>query len=164
MGEEQKYAFEEIKKQSTSDSLLVHYDPDIKLIFSCDAAPYGVGAVFLYQFNDGIEKPITIVSWTLAPAEHRFAHLEDHKPLMYLFRATKPTSTMASAWIQRWALILSSYDYEIQYRQGSQQANADGCNRLPLPVSFQKIPIPGETILMMEHLDTMPVSAKQVRL
>ena len=76
---------------------------------------------------------------------------------MYLFSATKPIPTMASARIQRWALTLSSYD---QYRQSSQQANADGCSRLPLPVSFQEIPIPGETILVMEHLNTMPVSAK----
>ena len=82
---------------------------------------------------------------------------------MYLFSATKPTPTMASARIQRWALTLRSYDYEIRYRKGSQQANADGCSRLPLPVSAQEIPIPGETILVIEHLDTMPVAAKQVR-
>ena len=61
-------------------------------------------------------------------------------------------------------MTLSSYDYEIQCRQGSQQANADGCSKLPLPVSFQEIPIPGETTLVMEHLDAMPLSAKQVRL
>ena len=61
-------------------------------------------------------------------------------------------------------MTLSSYDYEIQYRQGSQQANADGCSILPLPVSALEIPIPGETILVLEHLDTTPVAAKQVRL
>ena len=66
--------------------------------------------------------------------------------------------------IQKWTLTLISYDYYIQYRQGSQQANADGCSRLPLPLSFQEVPIPGKTILVMEHLDTTPVSAKQVRL
>ena len=88
----------------------------------------------------------------------------DHKPLMYLFSATKPTPTMASVRIKRWALTLSSYDYEIQYRQGSQQANADGCSILPLPVNAPQIPIPGKTILVMEHLDTTPVAAKRVRL
>ena len=83
---------------------------------------------------------------------------------MYLFSATKPTPTMASARIQRWALMLSCYDYEIQYRPGSQQANADACSRLPLPTSVQNIPTPAETVLVMEHLETTPVSAKQVRL
>ena len=57
-------------------------------------------------------------------------------------------------------MTLSSYDYEIQYRQGSQQANADGCSRLPLPVSAPQIPIPSKTILVMAHLDTTPVAAK----
>ena len=83
---------------------------------------------------------------------------------MYLFSATKPTPTMASAHIQRWALTLSCYDYEIQYRPGSQQGNPDACSRLPLPTRALEISTPGETILVMEHMDTTPVSAKQVRL
>ena len=61
-GTEQKSAFNEIKEQLTSDSLLVHYDPDAKLILSCDASAYGVGAVLSHQFNDGIEKPIAFAS------------------------------------------------------------------------------------------------------
>ena len=36
-------------------------------------------------------------------------------------------------------------------------------SRLPLQFSYQEIPIPGKTILLMEHLNTMPISAKQVR-
>ena len=82
---------------------------------------------------------------------------------MYLFSATKPTPTMASARVQQWALTLSCYDYEIQYRPGAQQGNADACSRLSLPARALEIPTPGETILVMEHLDTTPVSAKQVR-
>ena len=42
-GPEQKSTFEGIKKQLISDSLLVHYDPEAKLILSCDASPYRVG-------------------------------------------------------------------------------------------------------------------------
>ena len=143
-GTEQKSAFEEIKKL-TSDLLLAHYDPDAKLILSCDASSYRLGAVLLHQFTDGIEKLIVFASWPLAPAEHRYAYLRkealaiifglkcfnqylagryfviysDHKPLMYLFSTTKPTPTMASALIQRSAFTLSINDYE-QYKQGSQ--------------------------------------------
>ena len=80
-----------------------------------------------HQFMDGVEKPITFASQTLEPAERCYAHLDkealaiifglkhfnqylagrnfviysDHKPLMYLFSATKPTPTMASARTQR---------------------------------------------------------------
>ena len=34
---------------------------------------------------------------------------------------------MASGRIQRWALTLGMYDYEIQYKLGAQQAHADAC-------------------------------------
>ena len=61
-GTEQKSAFEKIKEQLTSDSLLVHYDPDAKFILTCDASPYGIGAALLHQFNDSIEKPIAFAS------------------------------------------------------------------------------------------------------
>ena len=38
----------------------------------------------------------------------------DHKPLTHILSETSATPTMASGRIQRWALILGSYDYEIQ--------------------------------------------------
>ena len=83
-GTEQQSVFEEIKKQLTSDSLLVYYDPVANFILSCDASPYGVGAVLLHQFADGIEKAITFASQTLAPAECWYAHL-DKEALAIIF-------------------------------------------------------------------------------
>lgn len=50
---EQKFAFEEIKEQLLIHYYVVHYDPNAKLISTHTASPYGVGAVFLHQFNDG---------------------------------------------------------------------------------------------------------------
>ena len=40
---------------------------------------------------------------------------------------------MASARIQRWALTLAAYHYDINYKSGKTNANADVLNRLPLP-------------------------------
>ena len=145
--------------------------------------------MLLHQFTNSIEKPIAFALRTLAPAGRCYAHLDkealaiifglkhfnqhlagrhfviysDHKPLMHLFSATKPTPAMASAQIQRWALTLSSYDYKIRYRQGSQQANADGCSILLLPVSTQEVPIPGQTILVMEHLRHHTCGSKTIQ-
>ena len=83
-GPEQKSKFQEIKKQLTSDSLLVHYDPDVKPVLGCDASPYGVGAVLSHQFMDGVEKPITFASQTRAPAERHYADL-DKEALAIIF-------------------------------------------------------------------------------
>ena len=59
---------------------------------------------------------------------------------------------MASARVQRWALILSAYDYNIAYKPGKQHCNADMLSRLPLETAPQDVPIPGDTIMLLETL------------
>ena len=63
---------------------------------------------------------------------------------------------MTSARIHRWALTLAAYDYKIVYKAGSNNANADILSRLPLP----QIPIPGETILLLAMLQSIPVTVQ----
>lgn len=80
----EKSAFEQIKKQLTSDSLIVHYDPNAELVLSCDASPYRVGAVLSHHWSEGTERPIAFASRTLAPAECHYAHL-DKEALAIIF-------------------------------------------------------------------------------
>ena len=70
---------------------------------------------------------------------------------------------MASAHIQCWTLTLSIYDYDIVYKPGKEHANADVLSRLPLPESPGEVPLPGETILLMESLQMSPVTAVQIK-
>ena len=70
---------------------------------------------------------------------------------------------MASSRIQRWALTLSAYDYDIVFKPGSQHANADILSRLPLPDHPTSVPLPQETVLLMEVLQASPVTAKQIK-
>ena len=108
-GPEQIKAFELAKRQLASPPLLVHYDPEKPLVLSCDASPYGLGAVLSHHV-ERVEQPIAFVSRTLAPAGHNYSQLDkealaiifgvkrfhdhmvgrkftivsDHKPLQYL--------------------------------------------------------------------------------
>ena len=75
-GDDHKRAFQTAKSQLTSADLLTHFDPDKKLILSCDASPYGVGAVLAHKLEDGSDRPIAYASRTLAPAERKYPQIE----------------------------------------------------------------------------------------
>ena len=186
---EQQKCFEKAQAMLTSNIVLVHFDPEQEQILACDASPYGIGAVLSHRMSDGLDKPIAFASRSLAPAERKYSQIEkeglaivfgvkkfhqylfgchftilsDHKPLQHLFSETKGTPTMASARIQRWAMVLGAYDYSIAYKPGGQHANADLLSHLPLPDSPTNVPIPGETVLLMSALQSSPVTANQIR-
>ena len=55
----------------------------------------------------------------------------DHKPLMTILGPKTAIPMLAAAHMQRWALILSAYQYNIEYRKSNDNANADAMSRLP---------------------------------
>ena len=187
-GEPQQSAFQTAKNKLTSVGVLTHFDPAQKIILSCDASPYGVGAVIAHRTPEG-EKPIAFASRSLSLAEKKYAHLDkeglaiifgvkkfhnylfgrkfeirsDHKPLQYIFDSQRSVPQLASARLKRWALALSAYDYTISYKPGKEHANADSLSRLPLPQYPLHTPQPGDIILLMDTLQASPVTALQVR-
>lgn len=182
-------AFRLAKEALQTDSVLVHYDGKKKLILACDASEYGVGAVLSHVLDNGEEKPVAYASRTLNAAERRYSQLEreglaivygvkkfhnylhgrsftiesDHQPLSHLFSETKSIPTMASARIQRWALTLAAYQYNIRYKSGKTLNNADALSRLPRPISTNEDTLPDELAHLILHLSATSISAGHIK-
>ena len=75
-GKEQEDAFQNAKSQLTSTKLLVHFDLDKELVLSCEASPYGVGAVLAHCFEDSVERHIMYAFRSLASAVRRYSQLD----------------------------------------------------------------------------------------
>ena len=176
----QQNAFDAVKRQLASSELLVHYDSESDLVLACDASPYEVGAVLSHKFNNGQEQPIVYALRTLCSCREEVLSFRqgsfgynfqlekvpsvfhtDHKPLSYLFDSTRAVPQLASARLQRWALTHSAYAYSIEYKAGKSNCNANAFSRLPLPPT--EVPMPADTVFLLEHLNDMPVTANMIK-
>ncbi|XP_063381271.1 uncharacterized protein K02A2.6-like [Cydia fagiglandana] len=146
---------DEVKTTLTSTDVLAHYDPKKVLIVTCDASARGVGGVLAQPGPIG-ERPVAFASRSLTPAEKNYSQIHrealsiiycmkkfhqylygrkfvlrtDHKPLVSIFGPNAGIPTMTASRMQRWAVILSAYDYEIEYIKTNENC-ADGLSRLP---------------------------------
>ena len=59
----------------------------------------------------------------------KFTLVTDHNPLLAILGPTSEVPTMAAARMQRWALLLSAYDYNIEYRNSDSNSNCDALLR-----------------------------------
>ena len=182
-------AFQTLKQQSSSEPVLAHYDSSLPLKLACDASPYGVGAVISHIMPSGEEKPIAYGSRTLSKAERNYAQVEkealaiifgikkfhqyvygrkflivtDHKPLTMILSPKASLPTLAAARLQRWAITLSAYHYEIEFRPTKQHANTDSLSRLPLENALTTDTDKSVTLFNIQQIGTLPVQAKQLR-
>ena len=188
-GREQEHAFVEAKQALLNSGALTHFDPTRDIIVVADSSAYGVGAVLCHSI-DGVERPVCFVSRTLNKAERNYSQLEkealaliyalsqfhnylwgqsnftlvtDHKPLLGLFSQTKNMSPQASGRIQRWSLLLQSYKFMLVHRSGSLLGTADALSRLPLPTTSLSPNVPGEWNLLVNFLDSSPVTCNDIK-
>ena len=125
--------------------VLVHYDSRKPLGLAADASQVGVGAVLSHVMENGDEKSIAFASRTLSTSECNYAQIEealsiicgikkfhkylygrtftlitDHKPFVTILGPKTAVPTLAALRIQRRALMLQAYTYEIEYRKSEE--------------------------------------------
>ena len=141
----------------------------------CDASSVGLGAVISHIFPSGEERPIAFASRTLLSSECNYSQIEkealaiifgirkfhqylyaqkftlvtDQQPLTTIFRPKRALPTLAAARIQRWAILLAAYNYEVKYHSTKEHTNADALSRLPLEQRGKRVQPP---ILMFIRL------------
>ena len=86
----------------------------------------------------------------------------DHKPLTSIFGPKQGVPSLAAARMQRWALLLSAYTYDIRFRPTKSHCNADGLSRLPL-ANNKTVGNPDDpTIFNVAQIAVLPVQAADV--
>ncbi|XP_052771110.1 uncharacterized protein K02A2.6-like [Mya arenaria] len=180
-------AVKTVKTMITSNLVLMNFDPTIPVILACDASAYGLGAVLSHKLPDGTERPIAFASRTLNSAEQNYSQIDkeatalvwgvkkfhtylygnkftlvtDHKPLLAIFSPRKGLSSTTGARLQRYALFLSGYIYDIQYKSTTSHGNCDSLSRLPLKeTEINKLDATEEFLNSL--IDKLPVTCSQI--
>lgn len=187
--ENYKNIVQRLKNTLCSTDTLIHFDPKYPIIVSTDASEDGLGATLFHKLPDGMEKPVIYASRGLKPCEkkysvidrealgiifalkkfhqylygHEFILRTDHKPLVNLFGEHSELPKVTSDRMTRWALILSSYNYKIEYINTKNNMLADVLSRLPLPNSEEQEELDfGKTIFNIKA-EQIQLSRKNLR-
>ncbi|UYV66132.1 K02A2.6-like, partial [Cordylochernes scorpioides] len=177
-------AIDKCKNSITSERVLVPYDATLPLCLATDASQIGVGAV-LSHIIEGQERPIMFASRTLSVAEQNYSQIEkealaiiygvtkfhqfiygrkfilitDHKPLVTILGSRSGIPTLSTSRLQRWALILSAYTYDIKFRRTQDHGNADLLSRFP--VGCEEIPRLNN-VYALSYVEELPITAEEI--
>jgi len=151
----QQTAFEKLKSMLVSPPILAYPDFDKPFVVHVDASRIGLGAVLYQKTRENKLEVLAYASKSLSPAEKNYsAHkleflglkwaitvkfhhylygkpftiFTDHNPLAYV-----TTTAKLDAVGHRWLAELSDYVFEIFYKPGRLNNDADGLSRRPHP-------------------------------
>ena len=88
------------------------------------------------EFNySNIEKEILSIVWITTRARQffnwkKFILRSDHRPLEFIFNPRKELPYVTTSRIQRWAIRLMAFDFDIEYFKGNSVPHIDALSRL----------------------------------
>ena len=173
------------KNKLLQSGFLTHYDLSRQVKLKCDASPYGIGACLSHEFEDGSERPVAFASRTLSSAEKGYAQIErealaiifgvrhfhkfligrrftlvtDHKPLVKILGPKQGIPALAAASLQKWAVILSAYECNLEYMAGEENKEEDMLSRLPMEVNVID---PNQELYHVDCCENLPGTAAEV--
>ena len=84
--------------------------------------------------------------------------------MLSIFHPQKGIPEVAASRLQRWAITLSAYDYEVEYKPSTQHGNADAVSRLPLDID-DDMDNEDEIFCAVEEqqLEKLPLKGKDIK-
>ena len=176
--EECEVAFKTMKQCLINPPILVYPDYNKKFKITTDASNVGLGAILSQEDDEGLDRVIAYASRKLKPAEVNYSTTEqellaiiyatekfrpyifgrnfelvtDHRPLTHL-----STSVSKSERLTRWKLSLSEYSFDITYKPGKDNVNADVLSRVDEVCAIneidQRVEFSDEYIRKQQRLD-----------
>ena len=170
--EEHQEAYDTLIAKLMSPPVMAYPDFSLPFIVHTDASYSGLGAV-LYQKQQGKERVIAYASRGLKSSErnypahkleflalkwsvtdkfkdllygHRFEVITDNNPLTYVLTTAKLDATG-----HRWLAELASFDFDIKYRPGKKNTDADTLSRLPAQKEDEYEVITSDIIKAIDH-------------
>ena len=186
--------FDGFKSALSETTTLVHYNPNISITVAADASNDGLGACLYDTFSNGNRKPISHASRALMQAEKNYSQIEkeglalifavkkfhrfiygrkfqletDHKPLLSIFGSKKGLPTYTANRLQRWALTLLNYNFDIIYTSTNSFGHADILSRLinkteKEPEDYIIACIKCDAEILEEAIEKLPLKFEQIK-
>ena len=158
-GPKQDQAFEELKFIICNEPVLALFDPALEIEVRSDASGMGFGSVLVQKHPEGY-RPVAFASRKLRGAEvnysitdleaaavmfavkkfepyllgRRFTIVTDHNALTFL-QTKRPLSPR----LTRYAMALQEHDFQIVYKSGRQNRDADALSRFPVEDDYRSV-------------------------
>ncbi|XP_057329925.1 uncharacterized protein LOC130670528 [Microplitis mediator] len=158
-GRSQQEAFEILRDKLCEEPVLQYPDQSQPFVVTTDASGIAIAGI-LSQGPIGKDRPVEYTSRVLNDNEQKYSTYEkealailhsvsqfrsylygrpfklvtDHKPLVWMQTAKDPTSRLT-----RWRLKLQEYQFEVIYKAGKTNVNADALSRNPPSLQIEEI-------------------------